>query len=400
MNFRDVEYIVKMAECGSINRAAKELYVAQPSLSKCIKKVEDEYDIQLFYRNRGSSINLTVEGQAFLDMARPVLELYHHFEQQLQELKEKNRSRIVFGTAPAKGYSISSALFKNLYLEYDKYFLDFRTGKSLDLENGVLSGDLDMVMITVDSYREGLHYEELYENEEFIYLREGSPAAERATHIEGIDWPVLRLEDVEDELKDVSAILVPGGFGSRGVEGKIKAIQYARENKIPFLGICLGMQLALIEFARNVLKLKDANSVEFDEKCKNPIIYLIDEFIDTNGKKQLRTKKSPLGGTMRLGAYECKIKPNSLLSKVYAGKTVVHERHRHRYEANVKYKEDFEKHSLVVSGENDGLIEAVELEKHPFFLGVQFHPEFSSRLVEVNPVILAFIKAACNYDNA
>ena len=126
MNFRDVEYIVKMAECGSINRAAKELYVAQPSLSKCIKKVEDEYDIQLYYRNRGSSINLTVEGQAFLDMARPVLELYHHFEQQLQELKEKNRSRIVFGTAPAKGYSISSALFKNLYLEYDKYFLDFR----------------------------------------------------------------------------------------------------------------------------------------------------------------------------------------------------------------------------------------------------------------------------------
>lgn len=209
-----------------------------------------------------------------------------------------------------------------------------------------------------------------------------------------------KLEDVEDELKDVSAILVPGGFGSRGVEGKIKAIQYARENKIPFLGICLGMQLALIEFARNVLKLEDANSMEFDEKCKNPIIYLIDEFIDTNGKKQLRTKKSPLGGTMRLGAYECKIKPNSLLSKVYAGKTVVHERHRHRYEANVKYKEDFEKHSLVVSGENDGLIEAVELEKHPFFLGVQFHPEFSSRLVEVNPVILAFIKAACNYDNA
>ena len=199
MNFRDVEYIVKIAECGSINRAAKELYVAQPSLSKCIKKVEDEYDIQLFYRNRGSSINLTVEGQAFLDMARPVLELYHHFEQQLQELKEKNRSRIVFGTAPAKGYSISSALFKNLYLEYDKYFLDLRTGKSLDLENGVLSGDLDMVMITVDSYREGLHYEELYENEEFIYLREGSPAAERATYIDGIDWPVLRLEDVEDE---------------------------------------------------------------------------------------------------------------------------------------------------------------------------------------------------------
>ena len=209
-----------------------------------------------------------------------------------------------------------------------------------------------------------------------------------------------KLEDVEDELKDVSAILVPGGFGSRGVEGKIKAIQYARENKIPFLGICLGMQLALIEFARNVLKLKDANSVEFDEKCKNPIIYLIDEFMDKNGQKQIRTQQTPLGGTMRLGSYECKIKANSLLSEIFEGKKSVSQRHRHRYEANIKYKKDFEKAGLLVSGENNTLIEAVELKDHPFFLGVQFHPEFKSRLLDVDPVILSFIKASLKHENS
>lgn len=209
-----------------------------------------------------------------------------------------------------------------------------------------------------------------------------------------------KLENIDESLKDVSGVLVPGGFGSRGVDGKINAIKYARENKIPFLGICLGMQLALIEFARTVLKIEDANSSEFDENCKNPIIYLIDEFMDKNGKKQIRTKQTPLGGTMRLGSYECKIKANSLLSKIFDGKKTVLQRHRHRYEANVKYKKDFEKHGLLVSGENNGLIEAVELEKHPFFLGVQFHPEFKSRLVDVDPVISSFIKASLNHEHS
>ncbi|EAH4619077.1 CTP synthase [Campylobacter jejuni] len=210
-----------------------------------------------------------------------------------------------------------------------------------------------------------------------------------------------KLENMEsaEVFKDVSGILVAGGFGYRGVEGKIKAIQYARENKIPFLGICLGMQLALVEVARNVLKLKDANSSEFDEKCQNPVVYLIDEFMDTNGEKQIRTAKTPLGGTMRLGAYKCDIKEKSLLAKVYNEVKSVKERHRHRYEANPKYRADFEKHGLIVSGESKGLIEAVELNSHPFFLAVQFHPEFTSRLEHVNPVIYGFIKAAINYED-
>ena len=208
------------------------------------------------------------------------------------------------------------------------------------------------------------------------------------------DSEKIEAGNVEEILKDVNGVLVAGGFGSRGVEGKIEAIKYARKNKIPFLGIFLGMQLAMVEFARNELNLKDANSVEFDENTKNPIIYLIDSFIDSSGKKQIRTHTSPLGGTMRLGGYNCNIKANSLLSSVYGGAKKVKERHRHRYEANPKFRSDFENKGLIVSGESDGLIEAVELKDHPFFLGVQFHPEFTSRLVCPNPAILGFIKAS------
>ncbi|MBF7049796.1 CTP synthase [Campylobacter volucris] len=219
-------------------------------------------------------------------------------------------------------------------------------------------------------------------------------ALDARVNLKWIDSEKLENSNIEENFKDVSGILVAGGFGYRGVEGKIQAIKYARENKIPFLGICLGMQLSLIEFARNVLKFEDANSSEFDKNCKNPIIFLIDEFIDSSGKKQIRTSKTPLGGTMRLGSYECHIKENTLLSKVYNGQKIVKERHRHRYEANPKYKDIFEKNGLIISGENDGLVEAIELKNHPFFLAVQFHPEFTSRLVKVNPAIFSFIKAS------
>lgn len=221
-------------------------------------------------------------------------------------------------------------------------------------------------------------------------------ALDTKVNIKWIDSEKLQNLDSLEDLKDVNGILVAGGFGYRGVEGKIKAINYAREYNIPFLGICLGMQLALIEFARNVLKLKDANSSEFDEKCQNPIVYLIDEFIDSNGTKQIRTSKTPLGGTMRLGSYECEIKKDSLLSKIYHNAKSVKERHRHRYEANPKYKKIYEDKGLIISGENKGLIEAIELKNHPFFLAVQFHPEFTSRLENANPVICGFIKAALN----
>ena len=209
-----------------------------------------------------------------------------------------------------------------------------------------------------------------------------------------IDSEKIEESNVNELLKDVDGILVAGGFGERGVLGKMQAIKFARENKIPYLGICLGMQLAMIEFARDVLGLEDANSMEFDKECKNPIIYLIDSFIDAHGKKQIRTHTSPLGGTMRLGAYNCDIKPKTLLSEIYGNAKSVKERHRHRYEANPKYKEAFEKAGLVVSGESDGLIEAVELKGHPWFVGVQCHPEFTSRLTRPNPVILGFIKAS------
>lgn len=215
-----------------------------------------------------------------------------------------------------------------------------------------------------------------------------------------IDSEKLESLDESKVFKDISGILVAGGFGERGIEGKIKAINFARTRKIPFLGICLGMQLVLVEFARNVLGLKDAHSTEFNPKTKNPVVFLIDEFINSAGEKQIRTQKSPLGGTMRLGAYECVIKPKSLLSEIYEGKKSINERHRHRFEANPRYKKDYEKNGLIVSGESSGLIEVVELAKHPFFIGVQFHPEFTSHLVRANPVILAFIKEASEYERA
>ena len=212
--------------------------------------------------------------------------------------------------------------------------------------------------------------------------------------IRWVDSEVIEEKGCEDILSDVDGILVAGGFGERGVVGKMEAIRYARENKIPYLGICLGMQLAMIEFARNVLKIEDANSAEFNPTCKNPIIYLIDSFMDASGQKQLRTFQSPLGGTMRLGGYECETKADSLLRAVYDGESVIRERHRHRYEANPSYREAFEKEGLIVSGESHGLIEAVELQGHPWFLGVQFHPEFTSRLTNPNKTILGFAKAA------
>jgi len=213
-----------------------------------------------------------------------------------------------------------------------------------------------------------------------------------------VDIKWVDSEKVEDDgaekfLNDCDGILVAGGFGERGVEGKILSIQYARENKIPFLGICLGMQLSMIEFARNVLKLENANSVEFDKETSTPIVYLIDEFIDAAGAKQIRTSKTAMGGTLRLGEYECETKEGSNLRIAYDA-PMIFERHRHRYEANPKYREALEANGMDITGESHGLIEAVEVKNHPWFLGVQFHPEFTSRLQNANPAILAFVNAA------
>ncbi|MDR2639516.1 MAG: CTP synthase [Helicobacteraceae bacterium] len=204
-------------------------------------------------------------------------------------------------------------------------------------------------------------------------------------------------QEAQNALKSADAVLVPGGFGSRGVEGKIRAIRFARENGKVFLGICLGLQLAMIEFARNVLRIEGAASQEFDRETKEPIIYLIDEFIDQSGDKQIRTRQSPMGGTMRLGEYECNLKAGTKLAKAYDGAEKIHERHRHRYEANGKYREAFENAGMIVSGEARGLIEAIELRDHPWFVAVQFHPEFTSRLQNPNRAILAFVENALKH---
>jgi CTP synthase len=209
-----------------------------------------------------------------------------------------------------------------------------------------------------------------------------------------VDSEEIEERGAEALLSDCDSVLVAGGFGSRGVEGKIQAIEYARVNKVPYLGICLGMQLTLVEYARNVLGLEGANSIEFDEETPHPMVYLIDNFLDQSGGLQLRTHKSPMGGTLRLGEYPCDTKAGSILREAYKGEKTIFERHRHRYEANPAYRKQLEKAGMIVTGESNGLIETVEIEGHPWFLGVQFHPEFTSRLQTPNPSILAFVKAS------
>ncbi|MEA3315788.1 MAG: CTP synthase [Campylobacterota bacterium] len=197
--------------------------------------------------------------------------------------------------------------------------------------------------------------------------------------------------DAKKIIADSDCVLVAGGFGERGVQGKLEAIKYARENKIPYLGICLGMQLAILEYLQNVVGIKDANSVEFDKDTKEPAIYLIEQFLDNSGDKQIRTHKSPMGGTLRLGEYPFVAKKGSNLEKAY-GSNISYERHRHRYEANPEYKEKLEENGMFITGESNGLIEVVEIKEHPWFVGVQFHPEFTSSLQTPNPIIFDFIK--------
>ena len=210
-----------------------------------------------------------------------------------------------------------------------------------------------------------------------------------------IDSEKLKISEIKSKLKDISGILIPGGFGKRGTEGKIQSIKYARKNKIPFLGICYGMQMAIIEFARNKLNLKNATSSEFDKKGI-PIIGLINEW-EKNGRIIKGTDKN-LGGTMRLGSYDAKLKHNSLIQKIYR-KNIIKERHRHRYEVNINYMEKFEKNGMIFSGLSpDGILpEIIELKNHPWFVGVQYHPEFKSRPLAPHPLFSSFIKASKNH---
>ena len=210
-----------------------------------------------------------------------------------------------------------------------------------------------------------------------------------------IDSEKLKVSQIKKKLKNISGILIPGGFGKRGTDGKIAAIKHARINKIPFLGICYGMQMAIIEFARNQLNLKKATSSEFDKKGI-PIIGLINEW--TKDGKLIKGTDRDLGGTMRLGSYDAKLKENSLIRKIYKSK-LIKERHRHRYEVNIAFKDKFEKKGMIFSGlsPDNKLPEIIELNNHPWFVGVQFHPEFKSRPLAPHPLFSSFIKAAKNH---
>ena len=212
-----------------------------------------------------------------------------------------------------------------------------------------------------------------------------------------VDSEKLESEGLK-ELENVDAILVPGGFGVRGVEGKIAAVQYARENRVPYLGICLGMQVAVIEFARHCAGLTEANSTEFVKNASQPVIGLITEWMDASGDVETRDANSDMGGTMRLGGQRCKLLEGSLARQAYDADSIV-ERHRHRYEFNNQYREALSAEGLVLSGtsEDDSLVEVVELADHPWFLGCQFHPEFTSRPREGHPLFTGFIKAALSY---
>ncbi len=216
-------------------------------------------------------------------------------------------------------------------------------------------------------------------------LNHGGFETDTNVEIKWIDSELITKFTVKEHLSDCDGILVPGGFGGRGIDGKLEAARYARENNVPYLGICLGMQAAVIEFARNVLGLADANSEEFTPDGENLVIHLMNDQKDKEQK----------GGTMRLGAYPCSIKEGSLMDRAY-GKSEIFERHRHRYEFNNEYREDIENHGMKITGvsPNGVLVEAVEIPSHKFFVGVQYHPEFKSRPNHAHPLFREFVRAA------
>ncbi len=222
-----------------------------------------------------------------------------------------------------------------------------------------------------------------------VALTHAAAANELKLKIKWVDSENIKdQDDIKEKLTGVDGILIPGGFGVRGIDGKIEIARYARENKIPLFGICLGLQVASIEFARNVCELEDAYSTEFKEDCQNPVIHLMED----------QKYKKLIGGTMRLGAYKCKIKPNTLAYDIYK-KDIISERHRHRYEFNNDYREIFEKNGMVISGTSpDGfLVEIIEFPSHPFYIAVQFHPEFKSRPDLPHPIFKRFVKKS--YEN-
>ncbi|MFC4762099.1 CTP synthase [Dyella koreensis] len=231
-------------------------------------------------------------------------------------------------------------------------------------------------------------------------LRHGGIKQQTRVNLQWVDSEQVEAEGSAKVLGGVDAILVPGGFGKRGFEGKVLAARYAREHGVPYFGICYGMHAAVVDFARNVAGLPDADSSENDRNTGNPVIALITEWTTATGEVEQRTERSDLGGTMRLGAQECRLKAGTLAREMY-GQEVVRERHRHRYEFNNRYRQSFEDLGMVISGKSmdDLLVEIVELpqQKHPWFLGCQAHPEFTSTPRDGHPLFIGFVRAAREY---
>ncbi len=262
--------------------------------------------------------------------------------------------------------------------------------------DGDLNQDRELTIAMVGKYMELLDaYKSLNEA-----LKHAGIHTHTKVHVRYIDSETIETDGV-GVLDGVDGILVPGGFGNRGVEGKIRTVQHARENNIPYLGICLGMQVAVIEFARNVLGLSDANSSEFTESSEHPVVGLITEWVTAEGATEQRDAASDLGGTMRLGAQLCHLSEGSLARDIY-GADQITERHRHRYEVNNRYVAELQEKGLRIGGwsADKSLVEVVEGENHPWFVACQFHPEFTSTPRDGHPLFTGFIKAALQYQQA
>ncbi len=252
--------------------------------------------------------------------------------------------------------------------------------------------------VTIAVVGKYVHLKDSYKSLHEALVHGGLPSLTKV-NIRYLDAEEITSDNIAECLRGADGVLVPGGFGSRGIEGKIMAIRYARENKIPFFGICLGMQLSVIEFARHVAGLEKANSTEFDPDTPHPVIYLMREWFNYRTQKvEVRDEKTEKGGTMRLGAYPCRLVEGTLAKAAYQVDEIF-ERHRHRYEFNNEYRSLFEEKGMRISGLSpDGeLVEIVELKDHPWFLGCQFHPEFRSRPMEPHPLFVSFINAALEH---
>lgn len=273
------------------------------------------------------------------------------------------------------------------------YMLDIYNDKDANLDKwkeflGRLKNPSEQV--TIGLIGKYVELQDAYKSivESFIH---GSTANECKVHVEWIHSESLTPDNVSEKLRNLHGLLVAPGFGERGIEGKVEAVRYARENKLPFFGICLGMQMAVIEYARNVVGWADAHSTEMNPTTSHPVIDLMSSQKDVQDK----------GGTMRVGAYSCELKDKTLAKKIYK-KSTISERHRHRWELNNAYLEELTSHGLIASGINPetNLVEIIELKDHPFFIGVQFHPELKSTVMNPHPIFVSFVKAAIEYKNA